>query len=124
MSEGLIIHADKEKNRLYIKLGDHPDVIKEQVRGLIQDHLGKLKPGFTLLIDFRAYDGKALSEQWPVLFEGMQAMQEKGFSKVARVTNELYAGEYLNQLSRVAGYEAQVFSTTDEAEAFLDAGNT
>lgn len=114
--------VDNEKNRLYLTFSGALSLKSaEEAKGLLDEHVETLEPGFGVITDLSQADIGYLSAL-PMFKEIMGALVEKKVGTVIRVVD---LGSMLHQqLTRVAAqsdhYTPQYVSTIAEAEELLD----
>jgi hypothetical protein len=116
------VKADKEKNRLYITIGDIPE--KDERELLIQEIESKiqaLKQGFDCITDLREYEVQH-DESETFIFRAQKRLTEAGMSNVVRIIKRFgsFAHFQFDKVSVAVGYHAQNAYSLEEAEAMLD----
>lgn len=117
------VKADKEKNRLYITIGDIPE--KDERELLIQEIESKiqmLKQGFDCITDLREYQVQH-DESEAFIFRAQKRLREAGMSNVVRIIKRFgsFAHFHFDKVSVTVGYHAKNAYSLEEAEAMLDA---
>ena len=117
------VKADKEKNRLYITIGDIPE--KDERELLIQEierKIQALKQGFDCITDLREYEVQH-DESEMFIFRAQKRLTEAGMSNVVRIIKRFgsFAHFQFDKVSVTVGYHAKNAYSLDEAEAMLDA---
>lgn len=114
--------SDPEKNRLYIKLGkgnenDIRDLIKQITRSV-----GKLKDGFSCLVDIRNMDIKYSEKEIYTMELIMGGLVDAKMGRVVRVVSKKnkISQIKMEKESRSLGYRARPAFTIEEAESILD----
>lgn len=114
--------TDRAKNRLYLTLRGFSslEVIQDAVREL-KAAVGELKPGFDVVTDISDYK-TARPEIAQEIQQIALFLKQSGMRRVVRVVsvNNVVARMQFERTSRPAGYEAEVVTSVDEADALLD----
>lgn len=116
------VDSDKDKNRLYITLGElsHDDIkpIREDLTG----HIGRLTAGFTCVVDIRQMhiDPNLMGEEYVAIVQG--ALADSGMGKVARIVNREneFVFHRMEKSSKNLGYTAILAYSVEEADKILD----
>jgi len=115
------VTSDILKNRLYIQLSEFmPDESVAEAADKVIDQAKKLKPGFGVINDistFKPGTPKAAEE----IKRAQLFLKNNGVGHVVRIVGKsVIAAMQLNHMGKEAGYEADVVSSREEAEAYLD----
>jgi hypothetical protein len=113
-------HIDKTKNRMYVAYGGAwlkpsqvPDFVKHHEEALTQ-----LRPGFTILADWREMESVILTD---LIEECQKQAIAAGVSKVARVYDQpTFKEVQADSVSKRTGIIARRFYDIAEAELWLD----
>ena len=117
-----LTRIDKSKNRIYIYFEGLLDKTRaEKLHDAYKDAISQVEPGFTVLTYAENYKPGGPEVQ-SIVSEMVQMAEQAGCSKVARVVGQTpLGGMQINRLAKVkTSYASQHFSTTEEAEAYLD----
>jgi CTP synthase (UTP-ammonia lyase) len=116
------IHADLNKNRIYISIGKIENESEMQaIVDKVKSECPKLKTGFTCLTDLRYYEYQdEIFEKY--IKEAQEALLAQGMSKVVRVHRKVGMLGHLQfeTVSLDLGYRAKNVTSMEEAEKILD----
>lgn len=116
------INIDKDKNRLYIKIGSMADQAEiEQALKDTEAACSELTPGFDCITDLTDYE-VAEPETEEYIHRGQKRLIDAGMSRVVRVRKKFGAAGHFqfDIVSMKLGYRAEDVLTIEEAEELLD----
>jgi hypothetical protein len=116
------INIDKDKNRLYLLLkGYFSEADVKKAADETISAVEKLSNGFDVVNDISEFV-PASQEATAEIKRAQEFIMNHGVNRVVRITNDsnLLAKAQFSRKSREVGYDAMVFKTIADAEAFLD----
>lgn len=117
----LDIKIEPDKNRLLAKFSGFPTLDDfDRLKDRLVEQVGRLRPDFTMLTDLTAMDLAAMREFALPLREIMSQLAELGLIRVARLTDDEYYGQLMDDIGRGMPYQSASFVDQAEAIAYLD----
>jgi hypothetical protein len=113
------IHADKQKNRLYIKLGVPDPEDEKIILSVLHREINKLLPGFTVLSDLTGFV-PVNQELAQIILQAQEAMVERGAGFGVRVVASSVVRLQMERRAKSSGINSITASSLDEAEKLLD----
>ena len=119
------VHADPDRNRLYITLAGRLDSTERQgaIKAILTE-AGKLTQGFGVVSDISELHASD-QEGFKDFLRAKSGLKLKGAGPVVRVVKIPLSRIQVERISIEAGYEAAQVSSLEEADRWLDsAGET
>lgn len=114
------IKADKEKNRLHIKLGVRDPGDENRALEILYREMGRLRKGFTVLADLSEFQ-PVRQEEAEIIAQVQKAMVEGGVAYGVRVVASRVVQMQVERRARAAGFPSRTVFTMEEAEFWLNA---
>jgi len=115
------VSVDIEKNRLYVTLSGHVEATERaEVVNAFIGAVRKLQPGFDIINDMSALHPTE-SDGLKDLARVQATAKLRGVRKVIRIVKIPLSRIQLDRLAQETGWEYEIASSLEEAEAMLDA---
>jgi hypothetical protein len=113
------IRADKQKNRLYIKLGIPGPDDQKIILSVLHKEINKLLPGFTVLSDLTEFV-PVNQELGQIILQAQEAMVERGADFAVRVASSSVVRLMMERRAKSSGINSITANSLEEAEKLLD----